>query len=1389
MQVNIQGLLVDPSGNTLPNHDIRVTSKDDLLNSIETTDSNGNYSFILSEGWHYVEVLFKGKYLIVGDLLVDGATPTPITLNDLLKYSTPIEPADIYELPVEYQSLQDSLENSAISQYREQRSQLVNPLTHKVSLVKAYESDDGNERSMGEVSELTSCDATVQSQNQVYTDSDGNTYSVTSNKQATKHVVKLDSVLLTDEYDEEHSITLDTYTESSSKLITSTGSVTTVSLSQGGTSKLTVETINDNGVTTNTNTTSTLGTLTENQSVLNSQLNLTKSFDTIYEDVFTYDGSISTNKYSSIIGDKEVSITFTNTGSDTQGAVIVDNFTIGRETNRTLEVDSINNRVTVRGTLRISDLEDEEGNPIGIPEDGNTIFQVFQYGETVTGPWEDTLESYHKWKRENTSVNGYIDPNGWSIPYKFVGDDITGDSGDTIYYEYNYSPDGSTDWTFEMKAGDAFRRERVVTNGIAGNWSDPVRIKGTDGDEIEIRSQYSVDGISNWHDNFVDGDLYERRARFVNGLINSSWSDPFKIVVTEVFKSTVFIRSEGQPSIPEGGSWANPIPTTAGWSDGIPSGELQLWASTRIFTLDGSGKQQDRWTTPNAISDTATIDYEFSSIEENPGDPTNAPSNWHNTAVPSDIWMATRIKTNGIFGSWEIVKIKGEDGDTIYEVYQYSVDGSTNWHDDYTTGDIYRRTATVTNGVRSLWRDLSRITGATPEIITNPDGSYTITNGTDSVTITDGTDAPIPTAVDNGDGTYTITDGAGNSVTVSNGENGYTPIKGIDYFDGRDGSFVSNIYRAYATGIPPLPTGGSFDGNSEVIPANYQDTPYFEEGKITYISTTRYSQQSNGSWVKSGWSTPTEYIIKGDEGPQGVAGKDGEDGTTTYTWIRYADGAGGEGISNDPTGKVYIGLAYNQTSPIEINDPNLYTWSLIKGTDGVKGDPGEDGTTYYTWIAYSDFPDGTNLYQTPNSNTLYIGIAPNRLTPTESNVKGDYTWSRFKGEDGADGQDGANGIPGLNGSGWYSIVNGTGVWPGNNQAVADFINTFGRVPQLDDHLFYVDKDPNPTNTEGRRCITPAGESPVEWNDPRAYFDGDVIVKGTLSADRLVAQSITGNEIDSQTTIKAGSGSTTAGINGYDLATLPDWMGGGSNPYAGYRFWAGATEPEFANFSVDDQGRLKARNGNFSGTVTMVGTSGMKVDSQTPFGPNDLLEWRGDKTGKLLPNGEPDLSKLTKTNAVSYYADDNTAYFGGTIIAGTLTTSKTNPALSSSVEVDSGEFGSNGNQIAVACGFSYNIFNPQVSGTCPTPQPSPPNVTLTLYEVDGANETFLKSESFTGTYSCIQEGPEYIEAFTLNAGFTYFEENGSTQNRQYRLKATRSGSTPDNQRLSIVTQEA
>ena len=162
--------------------------------------------------------------------------------------------------------------------------------------------------------------------------------------------------------------------------------------------------------------------------------------------------------------------------------------------------------------------------------------------------------------------------------------------------------------------------------------------------------------------------------------------------------------------------------------------------------------------------------------------------------------------------------------------------------------------------------------------------------------------------------------------------------------------------------------------------------------------TTTEPSEGNPAWLKQ-----VAEGTAGATGPQGVPGAPGKDGKTYYTWIRYADDAQGNGISNNPTGKTYIGFAYNKTTAVESNNPSDYTWSEIKGEQGVPGVAGADGKTYYTWIAYSDNADGTGMYQQPNDNTKYIGIAVNKETVTESSNPSDYTWSLFKGKDGADG--------------------------------------------------------------------------------------------------------------------------------------------------------------------------------------------------------------------------------------------------------------------------------------------------------------------------------------------------------------------------------------------------
>lgn len=145
------------------------------------------------------------------------------------------------------------------------------------------------------------------------------------------------------------------------------------------------------------------------------------------------------------------------------------------------------------------------------------------------------------------------------------------------------------------------------------------------------------------------------------------WNGPWMIsgsIGQSQFKSFVFKRSTGTPSTPTGGTYENPIP--AGWSDGIPaetSDKQPTWMSSRTFTSDGKDPQDKVWSTPQKVTDTSDIDFKFSSVETNPGNPKDNPTNWHDDATEDDIWMAVSKLSGGVWGKWEIFKIKGEQGD------------------------------------------------------------------------------------------------------------------------------------------------------------------------------------------------------------------------------------------------------------------------------------------------------------------------------------------------------------------------------------------------------------------------------------------------------------------------------------------------------------------------------------------------------------------------------------------------------------------------------------------------------------------------------------------------------------------------------------------------------
>jgi hypothetical protein len=263
--------------------------------------------------------------------------------------------------------------------------------------------------------------------------------------------------------------------------------------------------------------------------------------------------------------------------------------------------------------------------------------------------------------------------------------------------------------------------------------------------------------------------------------------------------------------------------------------------------------------------------------------------------------------------------------------------------------------------------------GVSDSASTNPDD---ITWQTAIPVVADGKYLWTRTVIDYTDGTDTVT---------------FTYAKqGVKGDTGSSGSSVtvSKIEYQAGTSATIAPTGNWSNNVVSVAEGNYLWTKTtFSDNKVAY-GVAKQGQKGD----------------KGDKGDQGVQGPKGNDGQQYYTWVKYAD-TPTSGMSNDPDGKTYIGLAYNKTTATESTTYSDYSWSLIRGAAGAIGPKGADGQQYYTWIKYADNASGANMSDLPNGK-LYIGLAYNKTTSTESNVASDYTWALFKGDKGDKGDTG-----------------------------------------------------------------------------------------------------------------------------------------------------------------------------------------------------------------------------------------------------------------------------------------------------------------------------------------------------------------------------------------------
>ena len=250
------------------------------------------------------------------------------------------------------------------------------------------------------------------------------------------------------------------------------------------------------------------------------------------------------------------------------------------------------------------------------------------------------------------------------------------------------------------------------------------------------------------------------------------------------------------------------------------------------------------------------------------------------------------------------------------------------------------------------------------------------------------------------------------SLKGADGSDGYTPVKGKDYFDGADGQDGSdgrgikstNITYQIGTSGTTAPTGTWLSTIPTASAGQYVWTrtiiTYTDNTTSTSYSVSKYGD--DGSDGKDGY-TPVKGkdYFDGADGKDGYTpqkgvdyfdgqdGKDGKDGTDSYFYVRYSANSNGNPMTQAPTTTTkYMGVA-STTSPTAPTSYSAYTWSLIKGEDGV-GTPGKDGESAYLHIKYSD--DG-KTFTANNGETVgrYRGELVDN-NPNDSLVFSDYKW-------------------------------------------------------------------------------------------------------------------------------------------------------------------------------------------------------------------------------------------------------------------------------------------------------------------------------------------------------------------------------------------------------------
>lgn len=452
-----------------------------------------------------------------------------------------------------------------------------------------------------------------------------------------------------------------------------------------------------------------------------------------------------------------------------------------------------------------------------------------------------------------------------------------------------------------------------------------------------------------WHSARASADTW-LAIRFREG---ASWGEWTVIFIGDIdlpystFKSFAFTRSnDSSVAAPTGGSYASPVPTTTGWSDGIPAGTGKIWMSTRTFASDDTHSDAS-WSTPREVADSEYMDYEFSSVE-NPGTPgkstpssANTNPNWSNTAGEGTIWMAMREVSNGAYksgSSWMIVKIKGEDGKDGTSV---NIKGTVPTAGDLpttgnTAGDGY-----LVNGDLYVWDGDSWV-NAGP--IKGEDGE-------------DGQTPFIHIKYSNDGGLhFTANDGEtpGDYIGLYWDYNAQDSDNVADYtwksWKGEDGFGYEYIFKLTANGTAPSAPSSS-PNTDDYVPDGWTDDAAGVTSNLPFCWVS-WRKKEDGVW--GSWNTPRIFSHYGKDGTNGSRGQ------AQFKSIVFKRSATQPSLPGTGTNKYGTspqdGNGYtNSNYGGEFESPVPYGWSDgVPAPTSVSDPDSLDNTLWVTWRVFTD---------------------------------------------------------------------------------------------------------------------------------------------------------------------------------------------------------------------------------------------------------------------------------------------------------------------------------------------------------------------------------------------------------------------------------------------------